>query len=264
MGVIKVFISDIDGCLAEPYQPYDLPAWQTLATYTEQAEREHHRTAYAVYPRVSLCSGRAYPYVEAVTQALNIRMPVLFESGGGMFILPEAKIIWNPYFSPEIEQDLRKVADWLVRTCTPGTSLSFDYGKRTQAGIIGPDPLEIQRCVPRVTQYVAEHYPRLRVFHTSVSIDVLPAQITKVQALHWLAEVTGVALREMAYIGDTNGDIEALQSVGLSFAPANATTSVKAVVDVVTRGTVIEGVLEAYQYVVRHNQQALSGYELLS
>ncbi len=252
MGLIRLFISDIDGCLSEPYRPIPLKKW------IELARRIQHNANRQVQPLFTVCSGRAYAYVEAVTQALHIRCPVLFEAGGGMFFLPEARVQWNPAFTPEIEEQLQEVALWLKTVCLPGTHMQYDYGKRTQAGIIGPYPEEVKACLPRVEEHIAAHFPKLRVFYTHVSIDIVPAAITKVQGVQWLAEETGISLKEMAYIGDSVGDLEALQAVGYSFAPANAVAEVKAVVDHVTKGSVIDGVLEAYAEVEKHNRAIMA------
>ena len=63
---------------------------------------------------------------------------------------------------------------------------------------------------------------------------------------------------EIAFIGDTSGDIEALEAVGFSFAPTNAVERVKDIVQIVTEGAVMDGVLEAYRWCVRHNESVLA------
>ncbi len=75
--------------------------------------------------------------------------------------------------------------------------------------------------------------------------------------MEMVAEQEGLTLDELAFIGDTGGDIEALQAVGFSFAPANAQPAVKAAVRIVTEGAVLDGVLEAYRWCIRHNEQVL-------
>ncbi|NBC17870.1 MAG: HAD hydrolase family protein [Bacteroidetes bacterium] len=248
---VKLFISDIDGCLSEPYAAFDLDGFQTLRKLVRASMSD------PAIPAFSLCSGRSYAYVEAMTQAVEVRQPVLFESGGGWFDPVAVAVRWNPALTPDIEEQLRAVREWLVGTCLPGTTAMFDYGKRTQAGIVSSDTDEIDALVPQVEQFVAEHLPDLRVFHTPISIDVLAPEITKKQALHWLSRELDVPLQQMAYIGDTNGDLEALGDVGCSFAPANATPEVRAKVDHTTDGAVIQGVLDAYTQCIAHNRERI-------
>jgi hydroxymethylpyrimidine pyrophosphatase-like HAD family hydrolase len=98
-----------------------------------------------------------------------------------------------------------------------------------------------------IEDWVTQNAPGFTTFHTHVSIDVVPPGLSKKEGLVWLAEKTGVSLDEIAFIGDTNGDIAALESVGRSFAPANAQPQVKNVVHHICSGTDIQGVIEAYR-----------------
>lgn len=249
--MIRLFLADIDGCLAAPYEAYDLDGFRTLADYNRRAEHD------PALPRLGICSGRSYAYVEAVAQALDLRGPALFESGGGRFDLPDARIRWNPGLTAEIEEQLRAVRDYFHREILPRTGFAYDYGKRAQAGAVWTDEAEVARWAEVVDRYVTGTFPDLAVHPTHVSIDVVPRALTKRVAMETVAEEEGLTLDEVAFIGDTGGDIEALQAVGFSFAPANAQEAVKAVVDVVTEGGVLDGVLEAYRWCVRHNEAVL-------
>ncbi len=248
--MVKLFLADIDGCLAAPYEAYDLGGFQQLAEAGRRAETD------PVYPRLGVCSGRSYAYVEAVAQALDLRGPALFESGGGRFDLQTVSIRWSPLLTDELEQALGAVRDYFHRDVLPGSGFSFDYGKRAQVGVVGADQSEVARRAEVVDRFVSENHPDLIVHPTHVSIDVLPRALTKRVAIETVAEEEGLRLEEIAFIGDTQGDIEALEAVGFSFAPSNATPAVKAAVHTVTEGAVLDGVLEAYGWCVRHNASA--------
>ena len=250
--MIKLFLADIDGCLAAPYEPYDLDGFRTLADYARRAESE------PALPRLGICSGRSYAYVEAVAQALGLQGPALFESGGGRFDLSTATIRWNPLLTAEVEEALHGVRDYFHRDVLPGSGFSFDYGKRAQVGLVGTDQEAVARMAPVVDRYVSERFPDLIVHPTHVSIDVLPRALTKRVAVETVAEEEGLPIGELAFIGDTQGDIEALEAVGFSFAPRNAAEEVKEIVQIVTEGAVLEGVLEAYRWCIRHNEAALA------
>jgi HAD superfamily hydrolase (TIGR01484 family) len=243
--MIKLFVTDIDGCLAEPYTAYDLDGLATLRRYAHDAGPP---TAPAATPAVSICSGRSYPYVEAMTQALDLRVPVLFEAGGGRFDPQAAQTTWNPALTDALEAEVEEVRHWFATECIPDTTLSLDHAKRTQAGVVSPDPNVIADVRPRTEQFVANNVPDLRVFSTSVSIDVVPPGITKRSGLQWLTDHLDVSMAEVAYIGDTGSDRAALRAVGTSFAPANADAAVRDAVDHVTTSAVLEGTLEAYRH----------------
>ena len=239
--VIRLFLADIDGCLSEPYRPFRLDAFARLRAYVERAEADPR------VPRLGLCSGRSYAYVEATAQALGLRAPALFESGGGRFDLPAARITWNPALTPAVEADLAAVRAFMTAHVVPRSpTVSFDYGKRAQAGIVSPVVGECDAFLPEVAAFVAARAPGLVAYHTPFSVDVLPRALTKVRAIEWLAGQEGLSLAEIAFVGDTAGDAEALRAVGMGFAPANADAAARAAARTVTRGAVLDGVEEAF------------------
>lgn len=246
--MIRLFLADIDGCLSEPYTPYDLDAFATLRDWGARAEADGR------YPRLGICSGRAYAYVEAVSQALGLRAPALFESGGGRFDLGAARITWNPALTPDVEAALDACRAFLRADVVPASeTLSFDYGKRSQAGIVSPVVGECEAHLGAVEAFVATLDEDLHPYHTPYSIDVVPAALTKVQALRWLAGQEGLDLGEIAFIGDTNGDAPAIEAAGLGFAPANGAAAAHRAADLVTEAPTIRGVLEAYRTCLDRN-----------
>lgn len=250
--MIKLFVTDIDGCLGMPYLPYDLEGMAALRRYAEEAGPPSEASS---GPSLSICSGRPYPYVEALTQALGLTTPVLFESGGGLFDPVASRTTWSPQLTDEVEAKLETVRHWFATECVPGTALMIDHAKRTQAGVITPNPEEIVALRPEVERFVEDRVPGLHVFTTDNSVDVVPPGITKRHGIEWLADRLDLDLSEMAYIGDTDGDLEALAVVGRSFAPANAHGMVTEQVDYVTEGTVLDGTLEAYRSCRSLNQE---------
>ncbi|MEM1128242.1 MAG: HAD hydrolase family protein [Bacteroidota bacterium] len=252
--MIELFVSDIDGCLAEPFQAYDLMTLHTLATYVQDAVGEEG-------PRplpFTLCSGRPMPYVEAMTQLLGVRHPALFESGGGMYDPMTSHVTWHPSFTDELASSRGRLERWVREELVPGTQLSMEHTKRTQIGIIGPHPDEIQAVLRPLTEHVEEHHPAFAVYHTPISIDVTARALTKAQGFRWLADTLRVPLDRMAYIGDTNGDLEALLQVGHGFAPANAAPEVHAAVAHPLTAHVTDAVLEAYRWCTAYNAQSHS------
>ena len=251
--MIDLFVCDIDGCLAEPYEAYDLGGLHEMARLAAEAG-----AVGGARPAVSLCSGRPYSYVEAMAQVLGLRVPVLFESGGGLFDPVSTATVWNPRFTEEEEGLIVEVRAFMLGEALPGTAAKLDYAKRTQAGLVGPEAAEIERLFQQVRAFVAEAAPHLRVYDTHVSVDVLLPGLTKNHCLRWLAEEVGTTVERLAYIGDTDGDIEALEAAGTSFAPANATPGARAAAQHVTEGRVLEGTLEAYRWCVAQNRRRLA------
>lgn len=251
--MIRLFLSDIDGCLSEAFEAFDLDG---LARVRALAGRGG-ATGSGPYPAFSLLTGRAYGYTEAYAQLLGTAVPVYFEAGAGGFDRATARVFWHPTLTPEVEVALVAVRDWFFSELLPGSPLAFDYGKRTQVGVIGADRAAVAAAAVRTRAFVDALGAPMQVFQTAVSVDVVPRGLAKGDAIAWIASETGIRPEEMAYIGDAEGDIAALEAVGLSFAPANATPVVKDVVDVVTAGAGLAGVLEAYERIVSRNAAML-------
>ncbi|PWG74383.1 hypothetical protein DF186_18195, partial [Enterococcus hirae] len=72
----------------------------------------------------------------------------------------------------------------------------------------------------------------------------------KLQGMKLLGQKLGIALNEIAYIGDTGGDIAALKNVKLAFSPINAIQPVKEVTNNLEVETT-DAVLEAYRQVIK-------------
>lgn len=246
--MLSLFLSDIDGCLAEPYTAFDGDAFAQLRAWARRAETDPR------FPRIGLCTGRSYGYTEAVAQALDLGAPALFESGAGRFDLAASRITWHPALTAEVERELARARAFLLSEIVPRSeTVSYDFGKRSQAGIVTPRPGECQAFLSEVEAFVAAETPRLRAYHTPFSIDVIAHDLTKAGALAWVAEHEGLDLDALAFIGDTVGDAQAIAAAGLGFAPANGDDSARAAADLVTAGAVTAGVLEAYRVCLQRN-----------
>ncbi len=240
--MIRLFVSDIDGCLSMPYRPWRMDILGKLSGLAATAGLPDSDPS---RPSFSICSGRSYPYVEAMSQALGLVTPVLFESGAGMFDPVSATTSWHPAFTPEIMERVSEIRRDMEDRIS-GTGLSIDHAKRSQAALAGSIPEEIEWATGLMESYVLENAEDYVTFHTPVSVDVVWKGLSKKSGIAWLAESTGVPLDEVAFVGDTNGDIGALETVGRSFAPSNADPSVQSIVDHVTSASDSAGVLEAY------------------
>lgn len=246
--MLKLFLTDIDGCLSEPYVAYDLDAFAQLRAWARRAETDPR------FPRIGLCTGRSYGYAEAVAQALDLRAPALFESGAGSFDLQAARITWHPALTAEVEAELARTRAFLVSEIVPRSeTVSYDYGKRSQAGIVTPRPGECEASLPEIEAFVAAETPALRAFHTPFSVDVIARELTKANALAWTARSEGLEVSELAFIGDTVGDAEAIHVAGLGVAPANSDDAARDAADFVTPGEAVEGVLQAYRACLERN-----------
>jgi hypothetical protein len=94
------------------------------------------------------------------------------------------------------------------------------------------------------------------VHATDISVNIILKKANKGEGITNLCELLNLDLSEVAYIGDSSGDLPGLKIVGKSFAPINAKSFVKDTAEIVTKETTA-GVLEAYEYLVEHNKKEL-------
>src|SRR5690625_6841963 len=72
--MIKLFVTDLDGCISYPYRT---PNWDAIQEIRDLniASRSNPEI-----PPLTICTGRPHPYAEAVAQWLDVRLPFVFES----------------------------------------------------------------------------------------------------------------------------------------------------------------------------------------
>ncbi len=246
--MITYFVLDLDGCLT---YPFETPDWQSITKIRElQLQSGKDRCI----PSLSLCTGRPLPYAEAVAQWMGIRDTIIFESGGGFFHPITNELTWSPHFTEDIARRSREIREWFANDVIsrfPGMMLEFT--KHTDVGMVHTDADEISRVFEIAHEKIESEYPEFEVHQTGVSVNIIVRACNKASGLRFLAGRLGVDADEIAYIGDSTGDLMALDWVGAPLAPSNAISEVKARARVMN-GEATLGVLEAYQTIIADNR----------
>ncbi len=245
--MIKLFITDLDGCITDPFIT---PNWKAFSMVRQMNLNSHFDDN---IPPLTICTGRPMPYAEAMAQIIGIRLPFLFESGGGMYDVKENRLTWNPALTEEREQEVVEIKAWAKEhiiskfpSCIP------EFAKFTDIGIINPNSSIIYEIRDLSEEFISENYPHFEVHFTEVSVNIILKKANKGEGIKMITDHLGFDLSEVAYIGDSSGDIPGLEIVKLPFAPANAAEPVKEVAKVLT-GKSTNGVLEAYHSIIEYN-----------
>lgn len=251
--MIKLFALDVDGCITEPFVTPDWTAISKIRNLQQAAFDDE------TIPELTLLTGRPYPYAEAVAQWLNIRKPFGFESGGGLFDPVKHKLQFNPHFTDDIKakQDvIRKfVLDELLNVYE---GVNLEFTKYTDLGVVSLNEDHIKVLFQKAVDYIAENFAEdFEVHMTEVSINIICQFCNKGEGLDLISEYTGIPTSEMAYIGDSSGDIKALQKAGRPFAPSNAISQVHEIAESM-QGRETFGVLEAYEKIIAANRAEIS------
>lgn len=249
--MIKLFITDIDGCLTTPFET---PDWDKLAEIRRLNEQSAHDVA---VPPLTICSGRPMPYVEAVTQWLGIDIPAVFESAG-MYELATNRVTFLPVFDKKAKEQIENLKNWLQdEIIDRNAGMILEFTKRMDAGLIHLEKGVIDEVYPRIKEYVAEEYPRFEVHKTAVSINILMKGNNKGNGIQRLCREIGIDPSKAAYIGDSSGDIPGLKVVGHPFAPVNAADEVKEVAEPLNEGAT-DAVLAVYRRVIEMNRNKIA------
>lgn len=246
--MIKLFITDLDGCISMPFIP---PKWDII---TEIKKLNELSKTDGNIPPMTICTGRPMPYAEAVYQWLGMYKPFLFESGGGVYDMNNNKLHWHPTFDEQREKELSELKQHLRTSFIekyPNTIPEF--AKHTDSGIINQAPDVIHEMYPVIKEYVDLKYPNFEVHYTDVSINVISKSTNKGEGIKFLCQLLELDLEEVAFIGDTGGDRPGLEIVRMPFAPKNAMESAKEVSDVMD-GEDADAVLQAYKKVIEYNR----------
>lgn len=245
--MIKLFVTDLDGCISFPFQA---PIWENMSQIRKL--NEESRTDETI-PALSICTGRPYPYAEAVAQWLNVDIPFVFESAGlylwsGNYIKTALKNEKEDLFP------ITELRNWIQNEVLPDfPSAAVEFTKKLDAGVVAPEKSVIDEIHKIISLKVDESYPTLEIHITDVSVNVLLGGNNKLQGMKLLADELNITLDEIAYIGDTGGDIPALREVKMAFCPSNATRAVKNVSKEM-RGKTSDAVLAAYKEVIEYNR----------
>ena len=245
---IKVFVTDLDGCMTDPFETPNWEAYSQIRALQLQSELDPS------IPPMSICTGRPMPYAEAQAQFLGVRLPFVFESGGGFYDLMTNTLTWNPVVTDALTSDIEAIRAWAHAEIFPNFQGSMpEFAKYTDVGLIHRDKSVIDEIHALATKKISQEYPHFEVHKTDVSVNIIVKKANKGEGLTHLAKILEVDLSEMAYIGDSSGDIPGLEIVGMAFAPSNAHEPVKEVAHLVTSSPSTVGVLEGYHWIIQHN-----------
>ena len=247
--MIELFVTDIDGCLTYPFKAPNLKTLLKIRELNDLSRTDDY------IPPLTLCTGRPQPYAEAVAQWLDIKLPIIFESSG-LYELENNRIVLPAKFSDDIEKQVVALQGWIQEEILPQfPGMELEFAKRMDAGVIHNDSKVIDQAFEIIQNYVLLNYPEFEVHKTPVSINTMFSENNKKVGLLQLSKYTGVSLDDIAYIGDTSGDIPALEIVGYPFAPKNADKKVKEVCKVLDFEET-EVIHELYNLLVEANKES--------
>lgn len=227
---IRLVIADIDGCLtAGEAKPWDFDVLRFVAELNRRARRDAKQFA------VTLCTGRAEPYVEALMQAIDAHAPGIYENGGGLYFPSPYRFVVNPAITAAKLAKLAKVREILTHELIEPGIGQFQPGKEVSLTLYpAREGVTIKQLADLARRALNGKVSGYTITGLVTSVDIVLDGIDKGTGVEWLSRETNIPLAQMAGIGDAPGDLTYLCRVGFSAAPANATDDVKRAVQYVS------------------------------
>ena len=238
---IRLLVFDIDGVLTDgETKALDLPFLGMLANMNREGRKDRSR------PQVTICTGRPAPYTEAMLQAIDGRLPAVFENGAGLYVPNGYQFESHPELGDG--SAMRSVRRRLEETMVRSGVAYFQPGKIYSLSLFATDPGRTRELRDQATAALGDLLPEVELVYSSSCLNVLPRAIDKGKGLELLAQRTGYTFDEMLGVGDSDVDLPFLSQVGHSAAPANANPTVKTLVDYVSAHPTSAGTRE----ILRH------------
>lgn len=244
----RLIVADIDGCLSRGSRSHFSRKLIDKLVATNHASRID-----PLVPAVTLCTGRPQPYVECLLQVIHSDTPALCEGGTVMFHPKKHLVEFHKDFGVrenELLDRLRvRVDEVLLR---PG--VVHEPGKATHVTLLVTDPWKPTDLMEQAEAVRAEFGGTFTLDYSRIAMHFLFRHLNKGSGITWLAQRTGVALDEMAAIGDATPDLHFMRRTGLSCAPANAFDPVKEIATHVSKLEDAEAVMEFIDMVLQRNR----------
>lgn len=235
---ISLIVLDIDGVVTDgEAASLDLSFLARLATINAAA-REDGRN-----PAVTLCTGRPAPYLEVMLQAIDGRLPGVFENGAGLYLPQEYEFLAHPLLASNgsrMAAVRQKLEAGLVE---PGRAF-IQPGKIHTLTLFAQEPTRTDQLRQLAAHALGTLADQVELVYSTSCLNILPRGIDKGKGIEFLASKTGIAPEAMLGVGDSDVDLPFLSLVGRSAAPANACAAVKSTVDYVSPHRTSQGVMD--------------------
>jgi hypothetical protein len=236
MSEIRLIVLDIDGVVtAGEAQPLDLELLAELRAMNQAAQADPSQ------PAVTFCTGRPAPYLEVMLQAIDGRMPGVYENGAGIYDPADYQFI--PL--PEINNFLNgfvEITSRIEDTLVQDKIVYFQPGKHHSLTLFAVDPKRIPELKDLTAEALGPLSERVDLAYSTSCLNVLPRGVNKGKGIQFLADQVEIPLANMLGIGDSDVDLPFLRLIGHSAAPANANARVKDLVDYVSKQSTTDGV----------------------
>lgn len=235
---------------------------KVFSTYTEKFLNDYFQASQedADFMRLAICTGRHYATLKETVLPLFRRYypeHLHVVSGGAAIIKANGEVVWEKSlpsdFVAEIAHGVRErnggfgFGQGDVFYCDPST-LEERFHAFANVNFQSVDSLQtwqtpllvISHLNPSVEAFISQFQDQVSIkrmigYSGRPYFDITMQGVTKASAILQWAELMKMKVQNIAAVGDSANDLEAIVTAGAGFAVANATPEVKAVADGVLR-----------------------------
>ena len=246
-----VIMSDIDGTLLDRNGHIPKRNMEALKRFT------------AAGGRFAVATGRALNVARPIVKALPVNFPCVIYNGGAIYNFEREEFLYEIFLPPEageyftkiwqafpdcgvilanndyldLEGNARKKHSWWLSrypaTALRTVALSELYRQPAYKALLVLSERECRRLQKYVSKHTANFAGVRFVFSDVTMFEMLPRGSSKGDAIERLTDIAKVERENIVAIGDYHNDLEMLKVAGLSAAPADAHTDIKAAVDLI-------------------------------
>jgi hydroxymethylpyrimidine pyrophosphatase-like HAD family hydrolase len=223
---IEAIILDIDDCLLSTSGKISHDCFEGLEIIKDYVEEGNK----GLFPPISFCTGREYTYTIPVANLIGKPDAWSIVESGVYLYNPSRRIsennpLENPALTPEIKEAFEMVRGKVLHLCKK-LPLVFYRGKIINIALELAEGAEftIEEYCQMVREELREFEKEkiLTIRHSSIAIDISPANIDKASGTQFFSQLTGTPLHRILGIGDSEGDFPMLRLVGQVGCPQNA------------------------------------------
>ena len=177
-------------------------------------------------PPITICSGRSAGYVEAMLANLG------FPPVGKYAVVENGACIMDfraniEKTNPAIGINTSVIMDGLLQKIIPPFMAEIggkiEPGKKYCISLDPPSGMEIRELYKLTKEKLSQFENFIELTYSGSAVDITPKGVNKGSGFEFLARESGSYPENILYIGDSVGDIPALNLAGFAACPNNAT-----------------------------------------
>ena len=247
---IKLIALDIDGVISKGMKSkFDNRILNILADINYRADKNRetpgNNSEQGIAP-VTVITGRPQPYVEALLQIIQGFVPAVFEQGTG-FYDPSSYVIGK---NPDLEnlKIFNQIKNHVSAEFAEKNIAVVQPGKEYTISLYSENTAVHYNLKEMILEKNSSWETYFDFIYSSNCLNIMPKGFHKGKGIELLSEKTGIPLRNILGVGDSDVDVPFLEKTGFSAGPANSSEKVKKAADYVALKNYQDGLYEILEH----------------